>query len=118
MGPVIIEHANKSLYAVLGSSGGSRIITTNVQNTLHLLNEDITVSQALERPRLHDQLLPNYVNFEYSYDDAIVESMKKKGHKTKRTKTIGSSGQALQLYNGIFEAAGEPRQHDSGGATV
>ena len=84
---------------------------------LHVLDDGMSIPDALASPRMHDQLLPNQVTFEPLFDDAVVEGMRHKGHNATRGK-VGSSGQALRIINGAFEAAGEPRQHDSGGATI
>ena len=60
--PVIVEHLlNSSLYFAVGAAGGSRIITTTLQNLWHVLDQNMTSIQALETPRFHDQLIPNQV---------------------------------------------------------
>ena len=115
--PIMAEFANGTLFAVMGASGGSRIITTVIQNALHVLNQGMTAHEALKQPRLHDQLLPNQVTFELTYDNATVESMSRRGHNV-TWGSAGSSGQAIRIVNGRLEAAGEPRQHDSAGLTA
>jgi len=115
--PIMAEFANGTLFAVLGASGGSRIITTVIQNALHILDRGMTVGEAVRQPRLHDQLLPNLVTFEWNYDNATVESMRKRGHNV-TWGLAGSSAQGIRIENGIFEAAGEPRQNDSAGISV
>lgn len=110
------EFANGTLFAVLGASGGSRIITTVVQNALSILDHGMSVHEAVKQPRLHDQLLPNQVTFEYNYDNATVEDMRRRGHNV-TWGPAGSSVQAIRIQDGTFEAAGEPRQHDSAGLT-
>ncbi|KAL8784917.1 MAG: hypothetical protein Q9195_008854 [Heterodermia aff. obscurata] len=68
--PIIVEHlANNTLYFVVGSAGGSRIITATVQNLWHVLDQHLTSAEALARPRFHDQLNPNTAVFEYAYDN-------------------------------------------------
>ena len=53
----IVEHsANNSLYYVIGSAGGSRIITATIQNIWNVLDRGKTVPESLKEPRLHDQL--------------------------------------------------------------
>ncbi|KAK8121591.1 Gamma-glutamyltranspeptidase [Apiospora sp. TS-2023a] len=107
--PVIVESADGQLYLVVGSAGGSRIITATIQNLHH----------ALAQPRLHDQLVPNQVSFEYSYDNSTVAYMKGLGHNVTWVAPGQSTAQALRMLpNGTFEAAGEPRQLNSGGFAV
>lgn len=59
-------------------------------------------------------LVPNQVLFEYNYDNSTVEYMKQRGHNV-----TWSEAQIIRvLQNGTFEAAGEPRQSDSGGFAI
>ncbi|KAK5996203.1 Glutathione hydrolase proenzyme [Cladobotryum mycophilum] len=117
--PIIAETPDGKLYLAIGSAGGSRIITANIQNTIHILDGGLTVSEALARPRLHDQLVPNQVAFEYAYDNTTVAFMKALGHNVTWVAPGLSTAQGLRLLpNGTFEAAGEPRQKSSGGYAV
>lgn len=114
---MMAEFENGTLFAVFGASGGSRIITTNIQNALHILDANMSIQDTLASPRMHDQLIPNRVTFETSYDNDTVESMKARGHVV-TWGSAGSSAQALRISNGRFEAGGEPRQKDSAGLTT
>lgn len=115
--PIMAEFANGTLFAVLGASGGSRIITTVIQNALSILDNGLSVHEAVRQPRLHDQLLPNQVSFEWAYDNNTVGSMRERGHNV-TWGFAGSSAQAIRIQDGRFEAAGEPRQADSAGLTA
>lgn len=117
--PIIVETAKGKLYFVIGAAGGSRIITATIQNVHHVLDQNLTAPQALAQPRLHDQLSPNQVSFEYAYDNSTVAFMKTLGHNVTWVAPGQSTAQGLRLLpNGTFEAAGEPRQHNSGGFAV
>ncbi|RMZ83010.1 hypothetical protein DV737_g1768, partial [Chaetothyriales sp. CBS 132003] len=117
--PTIVEFPNGTLYYVIGAAGGSRIITSTIQNLIHILDQNLTVPEALAQPRLHDQLIPNRVSFEYAYDNETVAFMKSLGHNVTWVAPGQSSAQGIRrLPNGTFEAAGEPRQLNSGGFTV
>ena len=55
--PTIVEYLeNGTLYYVIGSAGGSRIITATIQNLWHVLDQNETVKESLAEPRLHDQV--------------------------------------------------------------
>ena len=57
--PTIVEYLkNGTLYFVIGSAGGSRIITATIQNLWHVLDQNETVKESLAEPRLHDQARP------------------------------------------------------------
>lgn len=114
--PVIVEYPSGDLYVATGAAGGSRIISATVQALWHVLDHAKTMPEALAMPRLHDQLLPAQVLFEEAFDNRTTAFMKEKGHNVTWTNAVLSSAQGLRrLLNGTFEAAGEPRQMNSGG---
>jgi gamma-glutamyltranspeptidase/glutathione hydrolase len=117
--PTIVESPDGRLYLVVGSAGGSRIITATIQNIHHVLDQNMTTPQALAAPRLHDQLVPNQVSFEYAYDNGTVAYLQSLGHNVTWIAPGSSTAQAVRLLpNGTFEAAGDPRQLNSGGFAV
>lgn len=117
--PCIVEFANKTLYYVIGAAGGSRIITSTIQNIIHVLDQNMTAPQALAQPRLHDQLIPNIVSFEYAYNNETVAFIKSRGLNVTWVAPGQSTAQGIRrLPNGTFEAAGEPRQLNSGGFAI
>ncbi|KAK2054077.1 gamma-glutamyltranspeptidase [Colletotrichum caudatum] len=74
--------------------------------------------EALREPRLHDQLMPNVVTFEYPFDNDTVASMLDRGHHVKWVPEGSSAVQGIIFDGGVFEAASEPRQKNSGAFTV
>ena len=117
--PTIAEYPNGTLYFIIGAAGGSRILTATIQNLVHVLDHNMTAPQALAQPRLHDQLIPNQVSFEYAYDNGTVAFMKSLGHNVTWVAPGLSTAQGIRrLPNGTFEAAGEPRQKNSGGFAI
>ena len=117
---MIISHAsNNSLFAVLGAAGGSRIITATLQTALNILNRNMSIEEAFVEPRIHDQLIPNRVAFEWAVDNATVDFMKGRGHNVTWVRPGYSNCQGIRLLqNGSFEAMGDPRQKNSGGLTT
>lgn len=117
--PVIVERRNGTLALITGSAGGSRIITATVQNVIHSIDEGLSAADALAKPRLHDQLVPNQVTFEYNYDNVTVAFMKSLGHNVSWVAPGQSNAQLVKvLPNGTFDAAGEPRQVNSAGYSI
>jgi len=120
--PVIVEHLNATVnafYVAVGAAGGSRIITATIQNLVHILDGGLTTAEALAKPRIHNQLVPAEVSFEYAFNNATTAFMKDLGANVTWVAPGGSTAQALRLLeNGTFEAAGEPRQKNSGGYAV
>lgn len=117
--PYIVTHPDGKLYLVVGAAGGSRILTATLQNIIHVIDQEMTAAEALSQPRLHDQLVPNEVSFEYTYDNSTVAFMKSLGHNVTWVAPGDSSAQAVRVSpDGTFDAAGEPRQVSSGGIVV
>ncbi|KAK1983169.1 gamma-glutamyltranspeptidase [Colletotrichum cereale] len=116
--PVIVERPDGTLYATVGAAGGSRILSSTAQVAWHVLEHGLTMKEALREPRLHDQLMPNTVTFEYPFDNDTVASMLEKGHHVKWVPEGGSAVQGIIFDGGVFEAASEPRQKNSGAFTV
>ena len=116
--PIIVEFPNGTLYISIGAAGGSRIITSTVQSLWHVLDHGMTMPEALAQPRLHDQLLPNLMFFEDGYDKDVLASMQKKGHNITKMPVLAAVQGIRRLWNGTFEAAGEPRQKSSGGLSI
>lgn len=117
--PVIVDDPSGRLYFVTGAAGGSRITTSSILSLWHVLDHNMTVLEALQVPRFHDQLIPDECLMESTYDNGTVAFMEARGHNVTRAGNGLSSMQALRwLSNGTFEAAGEPRQKNSGGYAV
>lgn len=117
--PIIAETPDGKLFFSIGCAGGSRIITANIQNAIHLIDGNMTVAEAIKEPRLHDQLVPTTVAFEYAYSNDTVSYLKSLHHNVTWAAPGQSTAQGLRwLSNGTFEAAGEPRQRNSGGFAV
>jgi gamma-glutamyltranspeptidase/glutathione hydrolase len=84
MTPTIVEK-NKKLEMVLGSPGGSTIITSVLQTILNKEIFRMTMQQAVDAPRFHHQWLPDEVAFEpNSFDAATLNQLKQRGYKNQR----------------------------------
>ena len=81
MSPTILSQNGKPL-AVLGTPGGSRIITAVAQTIVHLVDYGMTIQEAVDMPRFHQQWLPDVTNFEpYAVSNDTAELLKGMGHK-------------------------------------
>jgi gamma-glutamyltranspeptidase/glutathione hydrolase len=65
MAPTLVERDGK-LVAVLGSPGGSRIITTVLETIMNMIDYGMAARRAVDAPRLHHQAQPEDVYFERS----------------------------------------------------
>lgn len=81
MAPTVIEQPDGRLHLIVGGSGGSRIFGAIVQVILGL-DWGMDVSAAVEQPRVHDQLFPQFVDIESEMDPTEVDALAAKGHLT------------------------------------
>ncbi len=63
MSPTIITKDGK-LVMVIGSPGGSRIITITLEAILNVIDHGMTIQEAIDAPRIHEQFLPDTVFLE------------------------------------------------------
>jgi gamma-glutamyltranspeptidase / glutathione hydrolase len=63
MSPTIITKDGK-LFMVIGSPGGARIITITLEAILNVIDQGMTISEAIDAPRIHHQWLPDKVVME------------------------------------------------------
>ena len=86
---IVTTHATAGhpaeLRLVLGSPGGSTIITTVINDLLSILVNGLTVQQSADAPRFHHQYLPDVLQFEKAFPHEVVEAMQKMGYAVSQT---------------------------------
>jgi gamma-glutamyltranspeptidase/glutathione hydrolase len=70
---------------VLGSPGGSTIITTVANDLLSVVDNGLNIQQAADAPRFHHQYLPDVLEFEKAFPQAVVQRMRAMGYKVSQT---------------------------------
>ena len=103
MTPTIVLKNNKP-FLVIGSPGGSTIITTTLQTILNVVDHGMDIKEAVCAPRFHSQWLPDVVQYE---PKSLIKDIKKaleiKGHKlVKRGGYIGEANGIMILEQGYF----------------
>jgi gamma-glutamyltranspeptidase / glutathione hydrolase len=88
MTPTIVLKDGK-LFLVLGSPGGSRIITTVANILMAVIDYGMNIQQAVDAPRFHNQWLPDVVSVEESFPRDIMNSLAGMGHHVEKGVTIG-----------------------------
>ncbi|MFJ2989270.1 gamma-glutamyltransferase [Collimonas sp. NPDC087041] len=63
MAPTLVTKDGKT-YMVLGSPGGSRIITITLETALNVIDYGMAPQEAVDAPRIHHQWLPDEVYYE------------------------------------------------------
>ena len=108
MTPTIVLK-NKKPFLILGSPGGSRIITSVLQALLNITIHNMSLKEAVSLPRVHSQWLPDAVYFEEnSLNDDVKKLLIDNGHTILPFSYIGNVNAILINENG-YTGYGDPR---------
>ena len=111
MTPTIVLKDNQP-YLVLGSPGGSTIITSVLQVLVNVLDHHMNVAEANDAPRFHHQWLPDTLLFEkFGFSRDVVENLEKRGYAVRqRGGTLGRVEAILiDRANGYLFGSTDPR---------
>ena len=78
--PTIIEGEDGEVEMILGGSGGSRIFSSVLQTIFNYVLWGMDLSEAIEAPRLHHQLLPKELSVETGYNNKTLAGLLGRGH--------------------------------------
>jgi gamma-glutamyltranspeptidase / glutathione hydrolase len=114
MTPTIIEKEGK-LFMILGSPGGSTIITSVLQTILNVYEFKMSMQEAVNKERFHHQYLPDEIMVEpHRFNTKTLENLTQKGYKIneKFAPVLGKVDAILILPTGKIEGAADFRGDD------
>lgn len=113
MTPTIIEK-NGELFMVVGTPGGSTIITSVFQVFLNVAEFGLPLKEAVHNKRFHHQWLPDKIFVEENtLSPEVVKELENLGHVVEKRDYIGRVEAILRLPNGKLEGVADDRGDDS-----
>lgn len=111
MTPTIVLKDGK-VKLVVGSPGGSTIITTVLQVMLNVLVHDMPLQRAVAAPRFHHQWLPDETRIEdIGFAEDVLEALGRIGHRIRKVGVIGDMHAILvEDESGLLIGASDPRR--------
>lgn len=114
--PIIVFDGDRP-WLVTGTPGGGYIIATMVQLLSNVIDHGLNVSEAAERPRINQSGGDAPLELEEGFSPDIVPLLEAKGHKVRRSNTMGSI-QSIMIDGDRFLGAADTRRPDAAAISV
>lgn len=114
MTPTILEKDGK-LFMVVGTPGGSTIITSVFQTIINVIDHGMSMQEAVNALKFHHQWLPDKTTYEQgAFSEKVLSKLRAKGYKIEaQSGTLGRMDCILVLPDGSLEGGSDPRGDDT-----
>ena len=111
MTPTIV-FKNNSPFLIMGTPGGSRIITAVLQNFLNIAEFEMNLADSINKPRVHQQWYPDLLFLEKGFDVLHAEKITELGQEV-YFMDPGTALESIMIENNYFYGYGDTRRPDS-----
>ncbi len=109
MTPTIIFR-DKKPFLVLGSPGGSKIITTVLNTIVRIIDFGLSLEEAIDLPRFHHQWFPDEIQIERELLDGKTQKrLLEMGHTFRQVHNFGRVDAIMFLNDGVLKAHSDMR---------
>jgi len=112
MTPTILVKNNQP-FMVVGTPGGTTIITSVLQSILNVVDFGMNANDAVNQPKFHHQWQPDEISVEKKFPEDVRLALEQMGYKIKIVNGIGRTEMILAKPAGGLEAVGDKRGDDS-----
>jgi len=110
MVPSVLLDRHGDVKMIMGAAGGTRITTAVSQVTAKILWMGQTVKEAVDSARIHHQLFPPKLFYEYGLPKQVVDGLKYLGHTVERYRVRGSVACVVLYENSTIFANADYRK--------
>ena len=112
MTPTLVFRDGQPLLAT-GTPGGSRIITTVLQQLVNLIDHGMGIADATHAPRVHHQWMPDALGIEPGFSPDTLALLRARGHELADARWSMGSLQSVLYRDGYFYGVSDPRRPDA-----
>ena len=110
MSPTIVVDPSGRLMMVVGAAGGPTIITGVAQVILNVIDQHMSLPDAMFAPRMHEQAWPDVITYEAGgLSRAAIDSLTAMGHKLRATNALTNVNALMRGPDGRWVGVYEPR---------
>jgi gamma-glutamyltranspeptidase/glutathione hydrolase len=111
MTPTIVLK-DKKPYLVVGTPGGTTIISSVFQSIVNVIDFGMGAEDAVNKPKFHHQWLPDVIFVENDFDAATITALEAMGYKVNKRGNIGRT-EMIEIKDGKIIAVGDKRGDDT-----